>query len=108
MKRAGGKATIAHHSAVFGRQVTEVRTWTVSEPEPYAQYSLAVVVSYREPRQRRSWVCRVFPDNLKYLTIEEAGEVVYDSRADVPCDMDKHAASWAKHQHIHGFSVRRI
>jgi hypothetical protein len=29
------------------------------------------------------------PESIRYLTIEDAGRVLYDSRVDVPCDMAK-------------------
>ncbi|AKV02319.1 hypothetical protein AKJ09_08982 [Labilithrix luteola] len=38
----------------------------------------------------------VTEDNLRYFTIEKNGETVYDSRTDVPCDMEKWAETRAK------------
>jgi hypothetical protein len=40
----------------------------------------------------------VFDHNLDFVTIEQAGQVVYDSRADVPCDMAKFNQTHQKHK----------
>lgn len=51
--RAGGKAVIVQHCAVFGRLETQVRKWSVSPPLPYAQYPVVVSVRFCKPRRRR-------------------------------------------------------
>ena len=87
---AGGYATIVQHCAVFGRTATVVREWKVDAVWPDAQHPASVSVSFVEPRKRRRHSYTMKADNLRYLTIEAAGRVVYDSRRDVPCDM----AAW--------------
>jgi hypothetical protein len=40
----------------------------------------------------------VIPDNLRYLTIERNGMMLYDSREDVPCDMVKWEPTYQKNK----------
>jgi len=86
------QAVIVQHCAVFGRLETRVRGYEVSAPRPYAQFPVSVSVVFLEPRQRRSSLVVIKPENIRYLTIEADGQTVYDSRTDVPCDM----AQWAE------------
>lgn len=83
-----GPALIIQHCAVFGRLETRVRWFSVSLG-PYAQYATAASVSFKEPRKKRGANCTVLPENVRYLTIEAEGCVLYDSRWNVPCDMAK-------------------
>jgi hypothetical protein len=85
----GGLARIVQHCAAFGRIETPVRAFWVDEVVPYAQHAVSVSVTFTEPRQRRA-AFTMTPDDLRYLTVEVGGRVVYDSRTDVPCDM----ATW--------------
>jgi hypothetical protein len=80
------------HSAVFGDLKTVVREFKVSDVRPYAQHKVSVNVSFVEPRERNWKYVTVTPDSERYHTIEQNGRVLYDSRKDVPCDMD----AWAK------------
>jgi len=90
MVRAGEQALIVQHCAVAGRIETPVRRFSVLAVAPYAQHPCSVTVEFKEPHKRGSFVYTMVPDDTRYLTIEMAGRVVYDSRADVPCDM----AAW--------------
>lgn len=92
MKREGDKATIIQHCAMFGNLKTEVRKFDVGEVKPHAQHKKSVYVSFIKPRERRSYYYLMVPDNVRYITIERDGKVLYDSRTDVPCDM----AAWQK------------
>ena len=87
--REGEKATIIQHCAVFGNLKTEVRKYEVSDPKPYAQYLTSIHVSFVKPGKRKWAYFTIVPDDLRYLTVEHNGEVLYDSRTDVPCDMTK-------------------
>lgn len=92
MSISGKRATIITHCSVMGTFRTEVRTFSVCDPAPYAQYKVAVQIYYREPRQRRTWIISVTPPpaDQRYVTIESPeGVELYDSRRDVPCDMEK-------------------
>jgi hypothetical protein len=82
-------AVLVQHCAVSGRLETRVRAYEVIPAPPQ---SVRVVVI--EPRKRRRGAYTITADNLRYLTIEVADQVVYDSRGDVPCDM----AAWATSQ----------
>jgi hypothetical protein len=89
-------ATIIQHCSVFGRLETPVRAYAIETPRPYAQYATSVSVAFMEPRKRRMAFYTMVPDNLRYLLIEVQGQVVYDSRTDVPCDMATWDANWAR------------
>jgi hypothetical protein len=87
--RKGEHGTIVDHSAVFGERKTAVRSWEVSEVKPYAQYEKSLTIVFVRPGKRKSEGYLCTPENLRYYTIKNrSGETVYDSRADVPCDMD--------------------
>jgi hypothetical protein len=92
--REGGKATIIQHCAVFGTVKTQVRMWSVGEPKPYAQYPVAVYVGFCKPRLQQMVVHH--RDAGRFLTVESGGEVLYDSRADVPIDMEAWKARYRK------------
>ena len=90
MMREGKTATIVIHSAIYGERKREVRRFEVSEVKPYAQHEKTVVISFVEPRKRQWMSARVVPNDPRYITIEDCkGHEVYDSRADVPCNMTK-------------------
>jgi hypothetical protein len=74
-----------------------VRQFKVSEAHSYAQYARAIMVSFVKPRKRRWCYYQIVPDNIRYLTIERDGCVLYDSRRDVSCDMDRWEHSRAEH-----------
>jgi hypothetical protein len=106
MKCQGENATIIQHCAAFGNLKTRVRKFTVHDPKPHAQHATSVTVSFVKPRERRSYFFTMVPENYRYLTIErDGGEVLYDSRDDVPCDMakwepiyQKNKAEWLERQ----------
>jgi hypothetical protein len=90
MIREGNDATFVQRCAVLGNLKTIVRQYKVSEPQPYAQYSTSVRVSFVKPRKRRWRYFTTIPDNIRYVLIMGASdELLYDSRTDVPCDMAK-------------------
>jgi hypothetical protein len=84
-----GPATLVQHCAVYGRLETPVRWFEVGEVRPYAQHPVSVDVTFIKPRKRTRAYYTIKPENYRYLTAEVGGRVVYDSRADVPCDMAK-------------------
>ena len=96
---------IVQHCAVFGELRTCVREFEISEVKPYAQYPVSVNISFVEPRKRQWAYITITPDNLRYATIERGGDVLYDSREDVFCDMaqwtesNQQHAEWREHQH---------
>ena len=94
-----GKATIIQHCAVFGQLMTEVRWFKVCEPRRHAQHERAVYVNFIKPRKRVEAYYTIVPDNTRYLTIEDQwGKLLYDSRSEVPCDME----AWQKIRAEHG------
>src|SRR5215471_3135383 len=84
-----GKALVIRECAVFGRREKLVRHVKTDPPAPEAQFSVTVRVTYQEPRKRTPWSFVISPDNNEYVLIEVDGKIVYDSRTEVPCDMDK-------------------
>jgi hypothetical protein len=84
-----GPALIVQHCAVMHRLETPVRWFRVGQPRPYAQHPASVCVGFKKPRKRVPHYYTITPDNIRYLTIEVGGRVVYDSRQEVPCDMAK-------------------
>jgi hypothetical protein len=96
--REGENAVLVIHCAIVGTSSQSVRWFIRSRVGPYAQYKRAVRVGYLKPRQRRVRSFVVVPDNLRFVTIERDRLVLYDSRADVACDMRKFNATlqlWA-------------
>jgi hypothetical protein len=83
---------LIRHCAVFGVRKQVVREFKVSEVKPYAQYKVSVSISFVEPRKHRWESVTTVPDDITFRTIEQNGQVLYDSRKDVPCDM----SAWAK------------
>jgi hypothetical protein len=76
------------HSLRYGRLETEVREFSISVMSPWG----GVVIDYVRANHRKDTGqgrhCAV-PDNLTFLTVEcEHGAVLYDSRLDVPCDLN--------------------
>jgi hypothetical protein len=98
-----GPAVLTIHSAVFGRRGNEIQWFRVGEVKPYAQHERTVDVVFRErpqPNSRRKQqraFTTVVPNNIRYLTVEAEGRVIYDSREDVPCDMGRWNEVAAKH-----------
>jgi hypothetical protein len=87
--RAGGPARLVQHSAVFGRVETEVREFRVGDVYRYGESSHSVGIDFVEPGKSQHYAFTMRTDGERYLTVEMAGQTVYDSRIDVPIDMDK-------------------
>jgi hypothetical protein len=49
----------------------------------------ATTVSVAKPMNLSAPMIHAFLDNIRYITIELNGLTLYDTRDDVPCDMDK-------------------
>jgi hypothetical protein len=96
MLERDGSALLVHHSAVVGWSEIPVCWFKVERVAGYAPQERAVAVSYRELGRRPTRRTHVVADNVRYLTVEVAGQVVYDSRWDVPCDMAGWAAAAAR------------
>jgi hypothetical protein len=81
----------------------------IGQPSAYAQYPVSVSVSYVPPGKRNPWFMTAKPDNLTYFTVEnESGDVLYDTREEVPCDMAKFGATrerFAKEWRDEGYEV---
>jgi predicted alpha/beta hydrolase family esterase len=83
------KYKMIQHCAVYGDLTTVIRHW---ETEPSTDNrEKAMLVIFTEPRKQRAKYIQMNADNIRYTTIEsiEDGSVLYDSRNDIPCDMEK-------------------
>ena len=49
----------------------------------------ATAVNVAKPTNLSAPMIHAFLDNIRYITIELNGLILYDTRDDVPCDMDK-------------------
>src|SRR5262245_39323602 len=103
-----GAAVIVQHCSVFGTIRTPVRQFKVEDVRPYAQHKLSVTVAFLEPRKRTWCLFTMVPDGTRYLTIEVGGSVVYDSRAEVPCDMAKWEETWARFKDRRPFTITHV
>ncbi len=90
--------TIVLHSAVFGTTKQIVREFKVTDVKPYAQYPVAVSISFVEPRKRRWGSYTIVPDNIRFATVERGGQVLYDSRKTVPIDMTAWEETYREHR----------
>ena len=63
-----------------------ILSWEVSSPKPYDEFPSSVVIRYKTHNERKSYL--IAQDNIIYATIERDGQVLYDSRTEVPCDMN--------------------
>ncbi len=90
-------STVKHHcalQAMHSHQVASVK-WYLGE---YAQYPKALHITETMPKKVRQRKVEtksytIVPNSLSYLAIEVEGVEVYDSRVDVPCDMQQYAAT---------------
>ena len=96
-----GTATIIQHCAFMGEVKTVVRWFAVSQlstrtdPLLYDRPpSYSVRIGFMRSRERTKLSIEVRNDNTHYVSIEdEAGRQLYDSRKNVPCDMEKWQAA---------------
>lgn len=93
----GQHGLLITHSAISGTRSEPIRKWVISEVVPSSHYRATVEVSIRTlaPR-KRTWESRTAYGNETYYTVEVDGETVYDSRTDVPVDMERWNATWTK------------
>ena len=49
----------------------------------------ATAVNIAKPTNLNAPMIHAFLDNIRYITIELNGSILYDTRDDVPCDMDR-------------------
>lgn len=81
-------ATLVEYASVWGGERLESHVRMVDvKIDAFAQYPIAAYIEFKKPRERRSHTFVVVPNNIRYVTIEQNGQVVYDTRQDVPCDM---------------------
>lgn len=84
----GKDATIVTHLAKGDGRSKFAREYELLPPRAYSSVPIAVVMRYKQPRQRDYRYEYIIPSGYLYFTIERDGEEIYDSRDEVPCDMD--------------------
>lgn len=93
----GEHAKLVTYSAVFGRKEQQLRKFEIGEVEKYAQYDASVAIKGLSPGKRKWWFLQIVPNNLMYAVIYDRNNApLYDSRGDVPCDMEKWSAAKAE------------
>jgi hypothetical protein len=92
-KARGENATIQCMDAVLGDWTRDVRKWWVAEMAPTTQSPVAVLLSWIEPRKGLSRSTVIHPETRYFLVTTADGDVIYDSRDDVPIDMDGYHAT---------------
>ncbi len=93
--KAAGQFLLVFHCAVMGHWERPIRSFDTR----LSQDSLdrpTVTVWFYEPRWQTPKGITLLADNGSYITIEQDQQVVYDSRQDVPCDMDAWLANRLK------------
>jgi hypothetical protein len=104
-----GPATIVQHCAVFGRIETPVRWVKTGTPQEISAFNAGVYVYLKEPRKQNSARITVEPDNTRYVEIhDDKGNVLWDSRKVVPCDMAEWEKTWARFKDKPAFTTRRV
>ena len=85
----GTEYKMVQHCTVYGDLPTIICHWEIKESCRNGGEKTVLVI-FTEPRKRNSKHIRVDPDNIRYTTIESMdGSILYDSRDDIPCDMEK-------------------
>jgi hypothetical protein len=96
--REGQNTTVILHCAGSGQKRTIVKKYIVYEPRPSLLDAVVVDIEYIEPRKRKWEYRTIMPDNFRFVTIEADSQIVYDSRLDVPCDMELWLEAFGKCQ----------
>jgi hypothetical protein len=82
-------AVLVQHCTVYGDLRTDMRTWKVEPLAPYARHQRAVEITFQEGRKRAHSRIVVTPGG-RWATVESPdGAILYDSRTDIPVDMEK-------------------
>jgi len=90
--RKGTDSTIVKYLVKEGKRETFVRTYEMLVPQPIGHYETALVIRHKAPRERHWRYEYAIPCGYAYLTIEKAGKIVYDSRSEIPCNMEQFEA----------------
>ncbi len=88
--------TMIQHCTVRGTRPRVIRDFKIGSVRPHppffpgeAEYAKSVEISFVEPGNPTWSAVTVYDDDASYVTIERDGVEVYDSRRDVPVDMDR-------------------
>jgi hypothetical protein len=80
VKRRKDPAVITVHCPIFGRLERFARSYEVIGPVPFVNQPRGVTVRFFEPHLRFEDALTVAEGDERFLTIEESGRIVYDSR----------------------------
>jgi hypothetical protein len=84
-----GNAVLVHHSAIYGRSEQEITWFQTGDPRPQAQFDRVVDLRFIQKGERRRAVTTMQPTHYRYIEILVGGRVVWDSRTEVRCDMNR-------------------
>src|SRR5215471_15554861 len=87
-----GKARIIQRCAVFGESSWDVQWVKVLKDDPDV---IGLLVVMKALKTKRKFKTIVSPFNDGYVTIEVAGKTAWDSRAVIPCDLEKWGEIWS-------------
>ncbi len=115
VRLSGKEATIHDRDACFGARTLQVKSYTVSEVHTVGTHCFrerAVTISFEWPKPQKAprnaghAIVSVIekgnsivikeskaedgrPSGIRYVVIEAGGKTVYDSRDDIPCDVER-------------------
>lgn len=94
MRRKKALPLVVVHCAMFGRVERQVKSYKVGPPVPFTNYPIGLIVTFTEPRAKTDGAYTIVPGNTRYVTVEDRGRVLYDSRTQIPCDMEAWRRTW--------------
>ena len=90
--RKGTDSIIVKHSVKEGTREIFVRTYEMLISQSIGHYEMVLVLRHKAPRERHWRYMYAIPCGYAYLTVEKEGKIVYDSRSEIPCNMEQFKA----------------
>jgi hypothetical protein len=88
-----GVVSLHYYKTVLTILFHRVIEWVDFNPTFESPSVVVVAVGACEAGKRKKWGFHVVHDDLTYVTIEQDNYLVYDSRTEVPSDMEKFSAT---------------
>jgi hypothetical protein len=88
-----GECVIIQHCAVLGRRETQAR-WVKTDKTTNS----TVTIFFKQAGEAQSVYYIVRSDNIRFAQISVEGQIVWDSRREVPCNMAFWEALHARNQ----------
>lgn len=86
--RRGSDVTIIQHSAKDGKWPMPARIYEMLPPRPFPEFKVVVILRHKPPRSPLWRYTYIVPGGYVYYTIEKDEQKIYDSRSEVPCNME--------------------